>query len=327
MFAFAVGAVFAMPRRPTPGEPVGAKATLASAFAFAASLALPPFAGSLPALAAAAFVAGAANGVMDVTMNAHATSLERRWGAAIMSSFHAAFSAGGLLGAALGGALGGGGAAWILGAGALLAAALTLLAARTLQGADAAPAPVETGLALPARAALPICLAAFLCYMCEGAMGDWSAVYLRAFAAAPQNLAPAGYAAFSAMMVIGRASGDAVVRAWGRTRVVAAGGALAGVGFTLAVATPALLPASLGFALVGLGLSNVVPALFSAAGRLAASPAAGVAMAATAGYAGLLGGPVVIGAVAELTGLRVALGLLVVLAAAIALAAKSLERR
>ncbi len=328
LFAFAVGAVLAMLAAPRLAAHWGSgRVTLFSAYAFAASLLLPTLAGNLPALAGAAFVIGAANGVMDVAMNAHASGVERRWGAAIMSSFHAAFSAGGLLGAALGTLVGAGGARPILMSGAALAGALTLASAGALRGAPIAPtAPVTDGFVLP-RGALAIAAGAFLCFLCEGAMADWSAVYLAAVAAAPPTLAPAGYAAFSAAMFFGRSAGDFAVRVFGRARVVGAGGAVAAAGLALAYAAPALAPASLGFALVGIGLSNVVPALFSAASGLGVSPATGVAIAATAGYAGLVAGPVAIGAVAEVAGLRNGIALLAALACAVALTGRALARR
>jgi fucose permease len=328
LFAFAVGAVAAMLAAPPFAHWLGsARAPLVAAFAFAALLLVPLIAKNLPTFTTATFALGAARGLLDVTMNAHATSIERRWGAAIMSSFHAGFSAGGLLGAAVGGALGGAGPAWILGVGASIAVALALAAVRPLQSAPAAAAAIRVRLAFPARAALPICLAAMLSFTCEGAMADWTSVYLRTVAAAPNYLAPAGYAAFSAAMLIGRATGDAIVRAYGPARVVAAGGSLACLGLIIAVAAPSVAPASFGFALVGLGMSNVVPTLFAAAARLGVSPAAGVAMAATAGYAGLLGAPPIIGAIAQIAGLRASLGFVVILAAGIALTSRAFERR
>ena len=328
LLAFAAGAVLAMPLAGLLASRLGTgHATRLATLAFAAVLLLPPLAVSLPTLAVAAFAVGLANGALDVAMNAHASSLERRWRAAIMSSFHAAFSAGGLAGAALGAGLATAGAAWILGAAAALAASLAAGAWAGLRGEGEVPAPAGPGLMLPGRAALPLCAAALLCMLCEGAVADWSAVYLRAVAGAPPGTAAAGYAAFSAAMLAARLAGDGAVRALGRTRVVRAGGALAALGLALAVAVPMPLPVAAGFALVGLGLSNVVPAVFSAAGRLGASPSAGVAMAATAGYAGFLAGPVVVGTAAQMAGLQTGLGLLVACASAVALLAGAVRTR
>ena len=327
LFAFAAGAIVAMlaaSRLALLRD--AARATRFSALAFAGALALPLLAASLPALTGAAFVVGAANGLMDVAMNAHASGVERRWGAAIMSSFHAAFSAGGLAGAVLGGALAAEGASAILGGGAALAAALSVFAWPLLGEGDSPAPAAKMDLAIPIAAALPLCAAALLSAMCEGAMADWTGVYLADVARTRQEATSLGYAAFSAAMVAGRLTGDGAVRVWGRARVVGWGAWLAAGGLALAVLTPSLATASIGFALVGVGLSNVVPALFSAAAGLGASPAAGVAMAALASYAGLLGGPAAIGAVAQSAGLRAAMAMLIVCAAAAALTARALRR-
>ena len=326
LFAFAVGAVLSMQLAARLTRRLGpANATRAATLLFGVALPLPALAPDFATLAIAAFAVGAANGLLDVTMNGHAGGIERRWGAAIMSSFHAAWSAGGLVGAAIGGALLVFGAAWTLGAAAALVAAFAALVWTRLQDADALPPSTQAGAAPPIATVLPLCVAALLCMGCEGAMADWTGVYLMETARAPQAMAPIGFAAFSATMVVGRLLGDNAVRAWGRARVVRWGATLAAAGLALAVVDPRLGPATLGFALVGAGLSNVVPTLFSAAAGLASVPAAGVAMVATAGYAGLLSGPVVIGAIAQGASLRLGIAILILCVGVAAVAARSLR--
>ena len=114
----------------------------------------------------------------------------------------------------------------------------------------------------------------------------------------------AAYAAFSLLMITGRIVGDGIVGAAGSRATVALGALIAGTGLAISAASPGLVGGVIGFGLVGAGLANVVPVLFSVAGRIGSSPAVGVASAATAGYAGLLIGPVVIGAIASGVGLR-----------------------
>jgi len=326
LFVFAVGAVIAMQQAARLSHWLGPNAaTRASALAFAASMLLPAVAPSPLALAAAALIVGAANGLEDVTMNAYASGVERRWGAAIMSSFHAAWSAGGLIGATIGGALIGFGSAWTLAAGAGLAAAFAAAGAPVLEDASRAAAAPPAGLARPIRAALPLCVAAALCMIAEGAMADWTGVYLIDEAGATTAVAAIGFAAFSATMVAGRLIGDAVVRALGRAQVVRWGGTLAALGLALAVAEPRLAPATLGFALVGVGLSNVVPIVYSAGAGLTANSAAGIAMVATAGYGGYLSGPAVIGAIAQDAGLRIAVCFLILCAAGAAWAGRAIR--
>jgi MFS family permease len=326
LFVFAAGAVLSMLLAARLSQWVGpAKATRASALVFALTLLLPAFAPNLMALVVAVFVVGAASGLQDVTMNAYASGVERRWGAAIMSSFHAAWSAGGLIGASVGGACVGFGASWPLVAGAALAVALAAGAAPILQDACAASTPPAPGLARPIRAALPLCAAAALCMLCEGAMADWTGVYLAEVASALQAVASIGFAVFSAAMLTCRLLGDSAVRAFGRAAVVRWGATLAAAGLALAVAEPRVATSTVGFALVGVGLSNVVPVVFSAGARLTAMPAVGVAMVATAGYCGYLSGPAIIGAIAQGAGLRLGVAFLILCAAGVVRAGRALS--
>jgi MFS family permease len=159
----------------------------------------------------------------------------------------------------------------------------------------------------------------------EGAIGDWSAVYLSGDLGAPPSVAAAGYGVFAGAMVVGRLGGDWFVAKCGQARTVRYGGIASGIGIACALLAPTAASSAAGFGLVGLGLSNVVPIVFSAAARADSSPAAGVAMAATFGYGGLLLGPVLIGALATLFGLKASLWLLAGCAAMIALAANSIR--
>ncbi len=276
------------------------------------AFALPALARSYGQLVICAVAIGLAVGALDIAVNAHASDIERRWREPIMSSFHAAFSVGGLLGASLGGLL-----AWAewglvgqIAVPLLVAAAAIAMAAPRLGQGSRAEAGQGLVLALPERAALPICAIALLCFMLEGAMADWSAVYLATVTGATPWAAAAGYASFSIAMAIGRLVGDAVVRRFGGGRTVLLGGGVASAGLALALLLPQPFWGAVGFALVGIGASNIVPVVFSRASRYGTSPAAGVAMVATFGYGGFLGGPPLIGAVATLAGLKAALGVL-----------------
>jgi MFS family permease len=111
--------------------------------------------------------------------------------------------------------------------------------------------------------------------------------------------------------------GDFAVRRLGRVRTLQMGGLLAAVGLALAMLLPQPLPATLGFALVGIGLANTVPVLFSTAGQIkGVAPSMGVAMVATLGYGGLLLGPPLIGFGGDIVGLRAMLAVLIVFALA-----------
>ena len=295
------------------------RATAGAALALAVTTVLPAFAQSLPQLFGFCALFGLTIGFLDVAMNGHASEVEQRWGQAIMSSFHGAFSLGGLIGAALGGLLAtaGFGTVGQLGLPAILVGCLALASVPGL-GAGSRSSAGESGLAWPERAAWGICAVAFLCLIVEGAVADWSAVYLATVVNVAQGAAASAFAAFSVAMTIGRLTGDQIVRWLGARLVVTGGGVLAAVGLGVAVAFPSFAPATIGFALVGLGLANVAPTVFSAAGRFGRSPAAGLGMVVSFGYVGFISGPPFIGSVATAFDLRTALGLLVVVTAVIA---------
>jgi MFS family permease len=163
---------------------------------------------------------------------------------------------------------------------------------------------------------------AFLILLIEGAMSDWSGVFLSSIGKAPPGIAAMGYAAFSIAMAAGRLIGDRIVHRFGGASVLQLGAALTALGLTLAIADPTPMTAMIGFALVGLGAANVIPLLFGAGGQVPGTPAgASVAMVATLGYAGFLSGPPLIGFLAELVGLRAALCVLPFSAAVVAIGA------
>ena len=326
VLSFAVGAIATMP---LTGALVtrfgGVRTVLATGLAGAVSLLLLGASASYAALLAATLFTGAAMGGLDVSMNTQATVIERAWGGPIMSGIHGWFSLGGLCGAAAGGALI---AASVSFRAALwLTAALVVigigLAARRLGVADQLAG--GPGFAWPRRAVLGIGLLCLLALLFEGSVFDWTAVYMHDVAGAPLDLAAAGFAGFSLSMAAMRFAGDAFTRRFGPVRVLAGGAGLAAAGIGLAVAVPHPIAVTAGLTLAGFGQANVVPLLFSAAGRVPhVSPGAGVAMAATLGYGAFLLGPPLIGFLADAIGLRVALLVLVLAALAVAVFGQSI---
>jgi fucose permease len=175
------------------------------------------------------------------------------------------------------------------------------------------------GFARPSLGILLPGIVALAALLSEGAMADWSAVYLSNSLGAGTAMAAAAFAAFSLMMAAGRFTGDRLVARLGGDLVVRAGGALAaaGLGLSLAIGDP--LVAVVGFGLVGAGLSCVFPVVLSSAARTPdLPPSAAIAAVCTVGYFGFLLGPPMIGGLAELIGLPAALGLVVLLCALIA---------
>ncbi|SDR35551.1 Sugar phosphate permease [Paraburkholderia fungorum] len=316
LFAFALGAIVAMPLAGQLAPRFGSgRATALLGAAFVIALPLPAFAPNMAVLCLVLFALGAANGALDVSMNGHASTIETQWRSPIMSSFHAAWSAGGLLGAASGAMLqraGVGVAGGLLVPDAfiaLLIVSAALLALRDL--GESREAPTSSGFAWPSGGVMKLAMLAFLCMLVEGAVADWSAVYLRSTLNQEASVAAIGYSAFAFSMAACRIIGDVSVRRFGSSRVIAMGGLIAVAGLVLVLSVPTMLTAFVGFAMVGVGLANIVPVIFSAAGRSTVTPAIGVSMAATAGYAGFLVGPPLIGLGAGLLGLRAALCVLV----------------
>ncbi|MBV8616621.1 MAG: MFS transporter, partial [Acetobacteraceae bacterium] len=300
LFCVSLGAVLAMRLVGRLAGRVGtARACGISAACLVVALPLPALAPDWPLLLASGLLLGLAHGGLDVSMNAHAAEVERAWGSAIMSSFHAGWSLGQLAGAAAAGLLARAGAGLSVTL-ALSAGAVACFGLAALVLEDGPPAPLERERAAwPRRAMLGICAIAALSFAIEGGTADWCGVYLRTVLGAPAALASTALAAFAAAMVVCRLCGDRVVRRLGPVRVVQAGAALTGVGLLGAILSPGPAAASASFALVGLGVANTVPVLFSAAGR---KGAAGVATMATAGYGAIMAAPPLIGFVANAAG-------------------------
>jgi len=322
----AVGALVSMPLAGALASRFGSRRVVgATAFLLPLSVALPALAPGLLLLVPAIAVLGAANGALDVSMNSQAVAVEKGYGRPIMSSFHAAFSFGGLAGASIGGLVASAGVGPLphLAAVAALCATAAVVAYRALlpASADAADGGAPA-FARPTRALLGLGVISFCVLLGEGAMSDWSAVYLDGTLETGPGFAAAGYAAFSLAMAFGRLFGDGLAERLGPVRLVRACGALAAVGLGAALFVGQPVFALIGFACAGAGFSVVFPAALSAAGRtegMAAGPA--LAAVSTAGYTGFLVGPPTIGFLAEWIGLGGALFVVVALSAAVVLSA------
>lgn len=320
LLAVAAGAMLAMPVAGWLRARGVPRVLTASGLLTPCALALPGLAGSWWQLAGALLVFGACNGAMDVCMNARATEVERDAGRPIMSSFHAAFSLGELLGAGIPAGLrwaGSGVEPGLLATSGLVAALVLAHGALDRQRAAAAAASRRIG--WPAWGLVASGLLCLLGFMTEGAVVDWSGVFMEHVAGLTGPLAVSGFAGFTGAMIAGRLGGDWAVRRLGPVWVLRWGGLLAAAGLATAIAWP--VTGMLGFAAVGLGVANVAPVLFTAAGRAGRAASTGVATVATLGYAGMLLGPPIIGAVADWAGLRWAP--LLVAAAMLAVAASA----
>jgi MFS family permease len=301
--------------------------TGAAALAFFVALPLPALGPSvaLVTLALAAF--GAGNALLDVSMNAQAVTIEAGYGRPILSSFHGLWSAGCLAGASLASgamALGVGPGWHVAGVSALSLLGLAAVFPH-LVPVPPARGPGRPAFVRPPATLLGLGLLTFCGLLAEGAIGDWSAVYLHDALGATPAVAPLGFATFSLTMAAGRLGGDHFARWLGPRVLLRASATVAatGLGISLLLGRPWV--ALVGFGLVGLGIANVIPVLFSAAGRVrGVAPGAALAIVATTGYAGYLAGPPIIGLAAATTNLTLALGIVSVACALIGAGARAL---
>jgi MFS family permease len=303
--------------------------------------------GSLAALFAALFAWGAFQGTLDVAMNTQGIAVERTGRRNLMSGLHGSWSIGAFAGAGIGALAVAAGITLslqllVMGTIALLVAGL--LTTRMLPAAAEHPANANASAANPDADLRPrvkvsrwsggmilLGAIAFASMLCEGAIADWGAVYLSGPLHASGVVPGLGYTAFSLAMVTVRLSGNRLLTRFRAERLLPALAAVATIGFAgaLVIASP---PAALvGFCCLGVGLASVVPAVFSAAGRIPGLPAGtAVATASACGWAGFVCGPPVIGRLASWASLPVALGLLPLLTAFVVvgtLSSRALRKR
>lgn len=321
------------------------RVTVGTAVMLSLSIALPPQTHSALTLGLVLLVFGIAYGGLNVAMNSLAVDLVAALRRPVMSSFHAAYSCGGLVGAGLGGLL-----APHLSPSVHLALltpvglVTVLLTGRVLLGTRLAPPPEpvpaprapetlpdRTPASATTRRPGPLVALFGLIAACsaygEGALAEWGPLHVQQDLHRGPGVAAAGYAAVTLAMTLGRLSGTALLLRFGQTRVLVLGGLLAAGGMLLAALAPLLPLVVLGFALTGLGLSNTFPTTIARAGALTGP--GGVAAASTLGYGGLLLGPPAIGFLADAVGLPTALTTVAALgavAAALAYSVRNLGR-
>jgi len=294
---------------------------------------------SLITLMGALFVWGAFQGSLDVAMNTQGITVERAGHRMLMSGLHGSWSAGSFVGAGIGALAAGAGIALspqllVLGTLALLAAGL--LTVRMLPDAAGRPSALGRPSAAGPRPAgqgpeppvsrwsggmLLLGVIAFACMLCEGAAANWASVYLSGPLHAAGAVPGLGYTAFAFAMLTVRLSGNRLLSRYRPDRLLPALALVATAGFTAALLISQPAAALAGFTCLGIGLASVVPAVFSAAGRIPGLHAGtSVATASACGWAGYVCGPPLIGRLAALTSLPTALGLLPVLTAFIVIA-------
>ncbi|ATG20680.1 MFS transporter [Ralstonia mannitolilytica] len=323
MFMVAAGAIVAMKFAGSWAARIGTRrASVQAGVAFGVMTALIMLMPSYPALLAVLLLFGITNAGFDVAMNAQAATVEANHHKPIISSLHGMFSLGGMAGAAAGGVLLELGVPPAVHCGGMaLVTMATALCAGPFMLPDHVHAEGEPAHPTTGRTLFVLGLLAFFGLVGEGAMYDWTTVYMREIAQSPEAIASAGYAAFSGGMALARFGGDFARGRWGNMRVLGASGVLATAGILLALLWPAPAAVLAGFGLMGVGAANMVPIFFITASRLPGVPAAeGIAAVARFAYVGLLVGPVIIGLIAHRSDLRWGLSVVALTMALIAVA-------
>jgi predicted MFS family arabinose efflux permease len=311
LLCMAAGAFVSMPLTGHVLDRVpSASVTRWTALVFCLMLPLPLLATGPYMLAALLFVFGASNGAMDVAMNAHGVGIQERLGRPVMSSLHGGWSVGGFTAAGLVALTATAGLdprteSVIVGASLFV---LSLWITRQL-GASSAHSSDEHGIALPSRPVILIGGLCFLVMLAEGAIGDWSGIYLRHDTGASPAMAALAFTAFSLGMAIARLGGDLVNERIGAGALLRAGTAMVAIALGGVLLIDHTIPAVIGFVLCGLGIANAVPVLFSAAGRID-PPGPSLAAVFTLGYTGFIVGPPIIGVLSDHAGLPQTLALL-----------------
>lgn len=266
------------------------------------------------------FMLGFSVGALDVAMNGQAVFVERAYKKPIMSSFHAVFSIGMAIGAGVGGLFTK--FDFLLFSHFTIVAIFGILANiwASFYLIDDTPEPSSKAaeeanhFVLPTKAILPLGIIAFCGMTGEGAMADWSAIFMNKVVGQSEFFSALAFGAFGTAMTIGRIFGDRLSTQWGKSKLLVYSSLCAIIGLAIVIGYVSEVTALTGFFLVGLGLANVVPIVYSTAGNVkGVEPSVGIAMATTVGYAGFFIGPPTIGFLSDQINLRVGLVFVLIL--------------
>ncbi|MEM6964101.1 MAG: MFS transporter [Bacteroidota bacterium] len=323
LFTIAIGAVVAMPITGWLTVKFGSmRVTQTTGLIYCSLIPLLIFTPNLTIASISFFAIGLMAGSMDVAMNGQAVFVERAYKKPIMSSFHAVFSVGMALGAGAGAIFAKMDIALfshflmvaIVGVVANVWAATNLIDDRPSVAKSEESSEEEEHFMLPTKAVLPLGIVAFCAMTGEGAMADWSAIFMNKVLAQTESYSALAFGAFGTAMTIGRIFGDGWTTRFGKSKLLIYSSIFSMAGLALVVLTPLPELAFVGFFLVGIGLANVVPIVYSTAGNLKGiEPSVGIAMATTVGYAGFFVGPPTIGFLSDQFGLRLGLCFVLVL--------------
>ena len=256
------------------------------------------------------FLFGICGNMCNISINTQGVAAERLYGRPIMSAFHGGWSIAGFSGALVGMAMINLKAPPYLHFWIVVGMVLVIVSLNYRMLAPGKPGPTVAAakrsiFSIPEGALLQLGLIAFCSMASEGAMFDWSGVYFKDVVKAPASLVILGYTSFMIMMAAGRFIADGLVVRFGRKRLLQASGILVSSGLFLSVFFPYIVASTIAFMMVGLGVSSIVPSVYSAAGKQdRVAPGIALATVASVGFLGFLMGPPLIGYVSAAAGLR-----------------------
>ena len=291
------------------------KVMISAALFYPAMLVMLGLATNVWQLAFILFLFGLGSNLVNIAMNTQAVDVESMYGRSVMASFHGLWSIAGFTGAAIGTLLVSAGTAPWLHFLIIFATAglLVLFFYKFTLPTDTAPAEKQPFFVKPDKFILNLGLIAFCSMLCEGAMADWSGVYFQNIVKSPKEFITFGYVAFTAAMATGRFLGDAMVTKLGIKKVLQLSATFISTGLFVSILFPYMVTAVLGFLLVGLGVSSVVPLIYSLAGKSATmKPGLALAAVSSISFLGFLIGPPLIGFIAEAAGLRLSFAIIAV---------------
>jgi len=273
------------------------------------------------ALALCAF--GIFGNMCNISVNTQAVHAETLYNRPIMASFHGIWSTAGFTGALIGSLMMKLDIKpyyhfWII---AMFAITMMLIFNKyLLLTPTSKSASSFTKFKMPHGSLMLLGVIAFCCMSAEGCMFDWSGVYFKQVVKAEGSLVSLGYASFMIMMATGRFTGDRLAMKFGRKKMVQLSGVLIFIGMMIAVLFPTIVPATIGFLIIGFGVSSIIPLMFSTAGKIK-EVASGIAIATVSGigFFGFLMGPPLIGYIAQLAGLQYSFAVIAVLGLGITL--------
>lgn len=317
LFALPVGSILCLPFAGWLVARLGSKKIISiAAIAYPLSLILIGWADSVWQLVPMVFTFGLLGNLCNIAINTQAVGVESLYGRSIMASFHGIWSLAGFTGAAIG--------TFVISNNITPFIHFCMVASASVLGVmlvrnytlpkDASHPTSQPLFVKPDDRLLKLGLIAFSCMVCEGTMFDWSGVYFQKVVAVPKEMTTLGYAAFMSTMAGGRFLGDWVVTRMGKKLVLEGSGIIIATGLLISVLFPYLVPATIGFLLVGVGVSSVIPLVYSSAGKTKTmSPGVALTAVSSIGFLGFLLGPPLVGFMAEAFSLRWSFTLIAVL--------------